>query len=110
MVFCMRREVYLKTYSLNDLVGRSCFCLYIASGSVGRSLEILCVCVEAVHQLRKVVVSVYLHATLGGKQFLCLLETLVVRTEDDRYVPYRSFKHVMYADTEATANVCYLGT
>ena len=44
----------------------------------------------------------------GTGKLLRLLELVVVRTENDRHVPYRSLKHIVDADSKSASYVSHV--
>ena len=81
--------------------------MYVVACSVGGCAKELCIVSEAIHYLCEGIIVADFKSSLTCFEFLCFLEFVVVRSEDDRYVPYCSLRQVVYASSESTAYICH---
>ena len=64
---------------------------------------------EALHIATEVVGIGYLQTSTTGLQALCLLETLVVGTKENRNIPDGSFQGVVDTHTKASTHIGHVG-
>src|SRR5574344_1888510 len=101
------RILYVQRFFQND-IRCSGFALHIFSSLASTLLEPFFVIHESGHGRVKRVVVGNLHCTSRCKQLLSLLESLVVRTEEHWYIPYRRLQNIMYSHSESTSYVSHL--
>src|SRR5574344_1212614 len=62
---------------------------------------------KGVHARFKSSIVCYFKSALSTKQSLCLLEMLIIWTEEYGNIPYSSLQHIMYTHTKSTAHISH---
>ena len=63
---------------------------------------------QRLHQALEVLIGIDFETATRLQQAQSFLELLIVRTEDNRHIPYSSFQRIMNADTKSAADISHI--